>query len=204
MLFDLDTTRTVVNTLKAHYANTTMPPLVCDPVCVSTSGHTLLNPDAVEIVIGELFPLATLITPNKFEAELILSHRHLPSEIADLESILIASKNMLQLGPPAVLLKGGHVTVTLEDVNRLSRQHPGIRVVQDMFLRDNMEILQVGRNNLSAPQLVADMLYQDNGSTTLFVRPRIDSTNIHGTGCTLSSAIACELARGESCTCLTI
>lgn len=73
MLFDAANTRAVSSTLKDLYKGQNLPPLVVDPVCVSTSGHSLLHPEAVEVIIQELFPLATLITPNKSEAELLLS-----------------------------------------------------------------------------------------------------------------------------------
>ena len=74
MLFDASNTHAVANTLRAHYAapERPLPPLVVDPVSVSTSGHTLLHPDAVEVMISELLPLAALVTPNKPEAELLL------------------------------------------------------------------------------------------------------------------------------------
>ena len=99
-----------------------MPPLVCDPVCVSTSGHTLLQPDAVEVMISELFPLTYLITRNKSEAELLLATRGLPARIANLDDMLRAAADLLALGPRAVLLKGGHLAVRLADVERVAEE----------------------------------------------------------------------------------
>src|ERR1700733_3988578 len=118
MLVDAKITHAVAGTLKAHYTESNMPPLICDPVCVSTSGHTLLHPDAIQTMVNELFPLTSVITPNKSEAELILSLRNLPRTLANLEDILVAAQDLLSLGPRAVLLKGGHITVTEEDVDR--------------------------------------------------------------------------------------
>ncbi|KAI0933434.1 hypothetical protein AcV5_005581 [Taiwanofungus camphoratus] len=197
MLFDAANTRMVARTLNAHYGGLLIPPLICDPVCVSTSGHTLLQPEAVEVMITDLFPLATLITPNKSEAELLLSHRGFPSKIESLEEMLIAAKNLLSLGPKGALLKGGHITASIADVNRLSSMHPEVRIIREGLLAENMEILQVAEPDLSSRTLVVDVLQESNGAT-LFVRPRIDSTSTHGTGCTLSAAIACALAQGES------
>ncbi|EDR11144.1 uncharacterized protein LACBIDRAFT_232790 [Laccaria bicolor S238N-H82] len=171
MLYDVENTKQVVKSLKAHYKNKALPPLICDPVCVSTSGHTLLHPEAVEILIDELFPLATLITPNKAEAELLLSSRNPFVDITSLEDMLSATEQLLSFGCAAVLLKGGHITSTMTDT---------------------------GINVADHPELVVDVLYQSNGKKSLFVMPRIESTSTHGTGCTLSSAIACELACGLS------
>lgn len=199
MLFDADNTLAVAASLRDHYAssNSTMPPLVCDPVSVSTSGHTLLHPDAVEIMIKEIFPLSALITPNKSEAELLLSHRDFPNKIADLEDMLVAAKHLATFGPQAVLLKGGHITVTADDVRRVSKNHARIHVVEEGVLDENMEILHIFQEDSPSRQLVVDVLYEYEDKTTIFLRPRIDSTNTHGTGCTLSAAIACCLGRGS-------
>ena len=82
----------------------TAPPLVVDPVMISKSGYRLLQPDAVEHVKRELLPLATLVTPNRHEAEL-LSGVELRKR-SDLEE---AARRILALGPEAVLIKGGHL-----------------------------------------------------------------------------------------------
>lgn len=149
-------------------------------------------------MIKELFPLTTLITPNKSEAELLLSHGDFPSKITKLEDMLVAAKNLLTFGPRAVLLKGGHLIVTADDVRRVSESHALIHVVKDGMLSENMEILQVAQHEMTDRQLVVDVLYEHGDKTTIFTRPRIDSTSTHGTGCTLSAALACELSRGIS------
>lgn len=197
MLVDADVTRAVARTLKSHYG-AAIPPLVCDPVCVSTSGHTLLHPDAVDVMISELFPLAAVVTPNKAEAVLLLSQRGLPSRVDTLEDMLVASRNLLSLGPRAVLLKGGHITTTMDDVRKVAAAHPHIQVVREGLLGENMEILQVAEQDLSNRVLVVDALQEAN-AITLFVRPRIDSKSTHGTGCTLSAALATALSRGKTC-----
>ncbi|ESK85195.1 thiamin biosynthesis protein (thi-4) [Moniliophthora roreri MCA 2997] len=201
MLFDADNTRAVVRALKAHYtnagSNTRMPPLVCDPVCVSTSGHTLLHPDAVEVLISELFPLAFLVTPNKAEAELLLLYAKSEAQtcrIEDLESMLGAARDLLSLGPNAVLIKGGHVTAKHGDIQRFARSHPEVLILRDGVLQENMEILNIGKT--LDIELVVDLLRDKTGKTTVFVRSRIESTSTHGTGCTLSAAVTAELARG--------
>ncbi|KZT18824.1 hypothetical protein NEOLEDRAFT_1079281 [Neolentinus lepideus HHB14362 ss-1] len=201
MLFDAGNTLAVATGLKAHFGGPslpTMPPLVCDPVCVSTSGHTLLQSDAVKVMITDLFPITTLVTPNSQEAELILSQDGQQININSLEDMVSAAKKLRDLGPAAVLLKGGHISITMKDVERACSLNADIELVQDGLLEDNMEILQVAETDPSTWQLAVDVLHQKNGVTTIFVRPRIDSTSTHGTGCTLSAAIACALAKGHN------
>ncbi|KAJ7778806.1 Phosphomethylpyrimidine kinase-domain-containing protein [Mycena maculata] len=192
MLFDAENTRATIRALKDHYCgDRVMPPLVCDPVCVSTSGHTLLAPDAVQVLIQDLFPLTTLITPNKSESELLLSRA-----INSLEDMLSAASDLLRLGPRAVLLKGGHMTATLADLDSLARAHPEVRMLRDGLYGDNMEILAI--NGPQPGELVVDVLCEADGSMTVLARPRIDSSSTHGTGCTLSAALASALAGGST------
>lgn len=197
MLFDAKSIRAVVRILKQYYSDRgrSVPFLVCDPVCVSTSGHTLLQADAVEVMIKELFPLTYLLTPNKSEAELLLSQHDLQSSIESLEDMLCASKDLLKLGPQAILLKGGHLTVNMRDVERISLNNPELRIVRSILFEENMEILQVAEPDPASKQIVVDVLRAPSG-TTLFIRPKVDSTSTHGTGCTLSAALVCNLARG--------
>ncbi|KAG5641998.1 hypothetical protein DXG03_003798 [Asterophora parasitica] len=202
MLYDADNVRAVVKALTTHYAGTSIPPLVCDPVCVSTSGHNLLKPEAIQVLVDELFPLAQLITPNKPEAELLLSHRGMPSQISSLEDMIVAAKNLLRYGSQGVLVKGGHLASTMDEVKKISLDAFGVNVISYDLLTENMEILKVGETaEDSATRLVVDVL-SEAGSTgvTLFIRPYIDSTSTHGTGCTLSATIASHLARGSDLT----
>ncbi|TFY64232.1 hypothetical protein EVJ58_g2760 [Rhodofomes roseus] len=195
MLHDASIVHVTAETLKAYYG-ASIPPLVVDPVCVSTSGHTLLQSEAVATMVSELFPLAALITPNKSEAELLLSHCGSPSKLESVEDMLPAAKTLLYTGCKAVLLKGGHITATMSEVKRISADHPEIQIVREGLLGGNMEILQISEEDPSSKALVIDVL-QEADSTTLFVRPRVESKSTHGTGCTLSSALACALGRGK-------
>ena len=79
-------------------------PLVADPVMVAKGGHRLLAQDAVETLKRRLLPLASLITPNIPEAEVLAGHA-----ITNEAEMLDAAEMMLTLGVPAVLLKGGHM-----------------------------------------------------------------------------------------------
>ncbi|MBR0673399.1 bifunctional hydroxymethylpyrimidine kinase/phosphomethylpyrimidine kinase [Neoroseomonas soli] len=79
-------------------------PLVADPVMVAKGGHPLLAPDAVETLKARLLPLATVITPNLPEAEVLVGR-----PIRDVPDMREAAAALRGLGVPAVLLKGGHL-----------------------------------------------------------------------------------------------
>lgn len=80
------------------------PHLVLDPVMASTGGHFLLTPEAVEVLKRRLFPMTTLLTPNLPEASLLLGR-----EIRSKNQMEKAAREILDQGPEAVLLKGGHL-----------------------------------------------------------------------------------------------
>ncbi len=125
-------------------------PLVVDPVMVAKSGDALLAGEAVAVLKERLFPLATLLTPNRLEAEALLGR-----PIRTLEEAEAAARDLLALGPGAVLLKGGHLEGEAVD---LLATREGVR---------------------------------------RFPAPRVPTKNTHGTGCTLSAAIAALLALGK-------
>ncbi|KAF8162743.1 thiamine biosynthesis protein [Crassisporium funariophilum] len=208
MLYDLEVAKAVFETLKAHpSASLRRRPIICDPVCVSTSGHALLHPSALDYLMSDVFPIAALITPNKAEAELLLaqmasasSNGEQPMKITSLEDMLTAAEQLLKFGSSAVLLKGGHLSATMEDVDAVHVKHPEVKVVKQSLHGDNMEILLAGNSgqySYDVSELVVDVLHElRGGSRTMFIRPRVKSSSTHGTGCTLSSAIACEVAMG--------
>ena len=94
MLFSRGIIRTVAGYLLAHPV-----PLVVDPVMVASSGAQLLEDDAVEALVGELFPLATVVTPNLPEARALAGIDAPPRELAE---------RLHELGAPAVIVTGGH------------------------------------------------------------------------------------------------
>ena len=79
-------------------------PLVVDPVCASMHGDPLLHPSAVDSLKRQLFPLATLITPNLDEVRLLVD-----VEVVDPDSQREAARALHALGPQSVLIKGGHL-----------------------------------------------------------------------------------------------
>jgi len=95
MLFSRELIETVADYLASHRV-----PLVVDPVMVASSGARLLEEDAVEALVGRLFPLATVVTPNLHEAEALTGlARASREELAE---------RLVELGAPAALVTGGH------------------------------------------------------------------------------------------------
>ncbi len=78
--------------------------LVVDPLLVATSGDPLLEPDAREALIGELLPLALVVTPNLHEAGALAE-----MAVATREDMEEAARRIAKLGPRNVLVKGGHL-----------------------------------------------------------------------------------------------
>ena len=123
--------------------------IVVDPVMVATSGSSLIKTDAIKTLVSKLLPIATLVTPNIPEAEILSGMK-----ITGKEDMTKAAKFIEKNYGCHVLLKGGHSI-----------------------------------NN-------ANDLLCENGRLIWFEGKRIDNPNTHGTGCTLSSAIATNLAKG--------
>jgi hydroxymethylpyrimidine/phosphomethylpyrimidine kinase len=92
-----------------HYG---LPNVVIDPVMVAKSGDLLLSEEARETVKLNLLPLATVITPNRFEAEALLGCR-----IETLSEMKSAAQNLKKLGCKWVIVKGGHLTGSTKAVD---------------------------------------------------------------------------------------
>lgn len=97
-------TRAIVRLVARQAAARANLPWVIDPVMIATSGAALLAADAQRSVRDELLPRATLLTPNIPEAEALLGRR-----VRGLKDMERAARELLRLGPQAVLLKGGHM-----------------------------------------------------------------------------------------------
>jgi len=147
MLSNTEIIGTVASSIRKHHFKN----VILDPVMVAASGGKLLQDDAIDALKKELIPLATLITPNLPEAEVLLDH-----PIKTVEDMKKSSKELLKLHCKAVLLKGGHLE--------------GKKVV-DVFTDGKKEFI-----------VEHEKLPKEG----------------HGTGCTLSSAIAAYLALGSS------
>jgi hydroxymethylpyrimidine/phosphomethylpyrimidine kinase len=126
-------------------------PVILDPVMVATSGDKLIEDDTIETLTEKLFPLATLVTPNIYEAQILA---RIP--IKNILDMKVAARKIIKSGSHAVLIKGAHL-----------RGH-----------------------------LLSDVYLDKSDKEDSFESEFIDTPNTHGTGCTLSSAIAAFMARG--------
>ena len=135
----------IAKELKAYDAKN----IVVDPVMVATSGSKLITDEALSVLKEHLLPIASVVTPNISEAEILTG-----MSIKNEADMIQAAKNISETYQCAVLCKGGH---SINDAN--------------------------------------DLLYS-NGNYRWFYGKRINNPNTHGTGCTLSSAIAANLAKG--------
>ena len=95
MLFSRPIIETVADFLESHPV-----PLVVDPVMVASSGARLLQEDAVETLVGRLFPLATVVTPNLPEAEVLAGLPGAPRRVL--------ADRLHELGAGSVIVTGGH------------------------------------------------------------------------------------------------
>ncbi|MDO4288901.1 MAG: bifunctional hydroxymethylpyrimidine kinase/phosphomethylpyrimidine kinase [Eubacterium sp.] len=125
--------------------------VVLDPVMVATSGDALFEASAQQTLTERLMPLATIITPNLSEAQLLAG-----MTIVGREDMLAAARRIAAFYPGAILIKGGHLE---------------------------------GQ--------AADLLWQPDAPEIWLFKDRVETNNTHGTGCTLSSAIAANLALGH-------
>ncbi|KAL6244264.1 trifunctional hydroxymethylpyrimidine kinase/phosphomethylpyrimidine kinase/thiaminase [Rhinocladiella similis] len=145
--------------------------IVLDPVMVSTSGHQLLPGDAIRNLRDRLLPITTLLTPNIPEATLLLRDADIQYKSPScLDDLKTLAKMVHSLGPGAVLLKGGHMPLTTAYAKATTDDEMAWTV---------------------------DILY-DGSDFTLVESPYLRSKNTHGTGCSLASAIAANLATQKS------
>lgn len=149
MVNDADTIHAIADTLR-QYPGT---PTVIDPVMVSTSGCRLMQEDALNVFRAELMPLATLLTPNVPEAEILAGMRIATTADMERAAMRIGSDTHCDL-----LVKGGHIDGDTK----------------------------------------TDILYTSGKRTETFNTRTVDTRNTHGTGCTLSSAIAAYIALGHT------
>ena len=104
----------IVETVCQGLSRHRVPHLVVDPVMVSTGGFALLADDAVACMKGRLLPLAGVVTPNRYEAQLLAN-----MTIDSVEDAKIAARKILDCGPRAVLIKGGHLDLADRSVDVL-------------------------------------------------------------------------------------
>ncbi|MBE9118761.1 bifunctional hydroxymethylpyrimidine kinase/phosphomethylpyrimidine kinase [Lusitaniella coriacea LEGE 07157] len=130
-----------------------LTPLVVDPVMVSRTGVQLIDDRAIAQLKQKLIPKATLITPNRYEAQILSG-----LAVNTIEEMKAAAKKIYQLGTSGVLVKGGAMQGALRGTD----------------------------------------VWFDGQTLEILTSEIVDTPHTHGTGCTLSAAIAANLALGKS------
>ncbi len=149
MTFQSDLIEVIADRLSYYKAGN----IVLDPVMVATSGARLMEEDVICSLCKKLIPLASLITPNIPEAEVLLG----ADEIKTKDDMEMAASKIVQIYGCNCLVKGGHM------------------------LNDSYS---------------SDVLATTDDRLLWYEAKRVDNPNTHGTGCTLSSAIASYMALG--------
>lgn len=155
MVNDADTLESIVSALTKYRPNF----LVVDPVMVSTSGCSLMQSDALNVMKKSLLPMADLVTPNMPEAYTLAGIQMDGLDCSGQNKMDEIAKRILELGVKALLIKGGHVE--------------GKTKTDYLYIKDCEDV-----------------------KCSCLSSETVDTVNTHGTGCTLSSAIAAFVARG--------
>ncbi|SMO34578.1 bifunctional hydroxymethylpyrimidine kinase/phosphomethylpyrimidine kinase [Halorubrum cibi] len=145
-------------------------PVVVDPVMVAATGDRLLSAGA-EAAYDDLIASATLVTPNADEAAILVD-----SAVETPTDAERAGRELVDRGADAALVKGGHLAVE-GDADRDDADRNAGDVVDTLVIVDGSD--------------------DEDPRVRRIENPRIDTDATHGSGCTLSSAIAARLARGE-------
>ncbi|MDI3320389.1 bifunctional hydroxymethylpyrimidine kinase/phosphomethylpyrimidine kinase [Pinibacter soli] len=148
MVHTSDLVDTIVSTLQQY----TKVPLVFDPVMVATSGHSLIEEQTIQTIIDKLIPIASVITPNLDEAEILAGMK-----IQTVDEMYVAGEKIKKLGCHSLLLKGGHLKASV----------------------------------------LTSLYFAEEGKVHEYHYEKFETNNTHGSGCTLSSAIASYIAQNR-------
>jgi hydroxymethylpyrimidine/phosphomethylpyrimidine kinase len=144
--------RSIIEAVAQQVEKWELKQLVVDPVMVSRAGAQLIDDRAIASLREVLFPKAIVVTPNRYEAQLLTG-----IEIDSLEQMQASAEAIYNLGAATVLVKGGGMKESLQGTD----------------------------------------IWFDGKRHYILKATAINTKNTHGTGCTLSAAIAANLAIGE-------
>lgn len=189
-------TREVIAEVARLFRETQLPAPVVDPVMRATSGDDLINDDAVSCLVADLFPLALVVTPNIPEAQRLTG-----LTITDVSGMRQAARIIRQMGAPAVLVKGGHLARRQAAGGRRqtaegSRQETESSR-QEADGRRQETAIKDAHGTLGVSEQAIDVL-DNEGRVTVFRDELIAGGEVHGSGCTLSAAIAACVGKGQN------
>jgi len=151
-----------------------LPNLVVDPVMVASTGRPLLEEEGVDAYRRHLVGHALVVTPNLWEAALLAGLD--PGEVTDVEGMARVARHLHALGARWVLVKGGHL--------------PGVVMSERVT-----SVRFTSERSATPPAVVPDVLF-DGHDISVLSGAHVPTANVHGSGCTLSAAIAARLATG--------
>ena len=185
MVSSPDIVRAIADGLRRHRAAR----IVVDPVMVATSGSALIADAAVNALVDELFPLAAVITPNIPEAEVLAGMKIASRDDVEEAAELIAARCVAagETAPGFEADDDAAAGATPDAASFAADDAPGVPA-----------ILIKGGHGVGEPDTADDYLRLLDGERIWLRGKRIENDNTHGTGCSLSSAIACGLAEGFS------
>ncbi len=192
--------RTIAQSLRPYVQQHHIP-VVLDPVMVSTSGALLIERDAVAALLETLVPLAQLITPNLHEARVLVDALGADAAASDGvvadDDVVVANDDACGDGTPvpATIAPAALGSVPTDDTTLASSEHEQEAAALRIARATQTRVLVKGGH---AHGHASDVLAYPDGRVVWFRAQRIDNKNNHGSGCTLSSALACAYAQGKS------
>ncbi len=203
--------RTIAQSLRPYVQQHHIP-VVLDPVMVSTSGALLIERDAVAALLETLVPLAQLITPNLHEARVLVDALGADAAASDGvvadDDVVVANDDACGDGTPvpatiapdeapvpATIAPAAQTPVPTDETTLASSEHKQEAAALRIARATQTRVLVKGGH---AHGHASDVLAYPDGRVVWFRAQRIDNKNNHGSGCTLSSALACAYAQGRS------
>ena len=192
--------RTIAQSLRPYVQQHHIP-VVLDPVMVSTSGALLIERDAVAALLETLVPLAQLITPNLHEARVLVDALGADAAASDGvvsdDDVVVANDDACgdDAPIPAADAPAALGSVPTDETTLATSEHKQEAAALRIARATQTRVLVKGGH---AHDHASDVLAYPDGRVVWFRAQRIDNKNNHGSGCTLSSALACAYAQGKS------
>lgn len=184
-----------------------LPNVVVDPVLASSSGRSLIDHDGIRAYRERLLPAALLVTPNIPEAEILTG-----MAIGNQADMARAGTLLVEMGAAVAVVKGGHAGGSTSMDVVVCSANDDLRIAIDALAQDSRRVAPDGASPLpnatgqspediipqSSTSLRITTIAQSNRPEIVLTAPRVHTKNTRGTGCTLSSAIAGYIARGDT------